>query len=340
MINKTVTINVLGGGLSLSLLQTNTCVGKSMNRISDAYQTYYRTPHCQSCQDSVSSLNPSLWFNSFGCYYKQNEIQEQVAFNNKTYGFTTGLSSRLSEHFVLSTGAGYTHSNLYWYENQGNANIQSVHLSPSLGYMGKRGYEGVVLLGSRSLHKVNRKIHFAHVKEQPHNHHKSYDLLAGFKEALKLKCLERFQKNLFLFPIVNIDYLNIFENKYKESGSGNLNLAVKSIHSAFLRQEVKLKLSKELNTPTVFSLPSIYVGWIKNIPIKKELYRAQLYKQDCLPSYFTQKSYHTSTDQLVLGTELLLITYEDHFSLKVDYEANIGKHSKVQKSNLNFSWKF
>ncbi len=327
-------------GLALSSLQTHACVGQSMNRISDAYQTYYTTPNCQPCKDSASSSNHSVWFNSFGYYYKHDQVQELFAFNNKTCGFTTGLSTRLSEHLVLSTGAGYTHSNLYWYENQGNANIQSVHLSPSLGYIGKCGYAGVVLLGSRSFYKADRKIHFADVKGKLHNHHKSYDLLAGFKGGLKLKCPESFQKNLFLFPIVNIDYLNIFENKYKESGAGNLNLAVKSIQSAFLRPELKLKLSKELNTPTVFSAPSIYVGWVKNIPLKNERYIAQFYKQASLPKYFTQTSSHRSTKQLVLGAEVLLITYEDNFSLKVDYEANLGKHSKVQKGNLNFSWKF
>ncbi len=327
-------------GLALSSLQTHACVGQSMNRISDAYQTYYTTPNCQPCKDSASPSNYSVWINSFGCYYKHDQVQELFAFNNKTYGFTTGLSTRLSEHLVLSTGAGYTHSNLYWYENQGNANIQSVHLSPSLGYIGKCGYAGVVLLGSRSFYKADRKIHFADVKGKLHNHHKSYDLLAGFKGGLKLKCPESFQKNLFLFPIVNIDYLNIFENKYKESGAGNLNLAVKSIQSAFLRPELKLKLSKELNTPTVFSAPSIYVGLVKNIPLKNERYIAQFYKQASLPKYFTQTSYHKSTKQLVLGAEVLLITYEDNFSLKVDYEANLGKHSKVQKGNLNFSWKF
>ncbi len=327
------------GSLTLSSLQTNTRVGQSMNRTSDVYETYYLTPCYQSFKDPASGSDQSIWFNPIGYYYKQNEMQEQVSFNSKTYGFTTGFSTRLFNHLVLSAGTGYTHSSLDWYKNNGNAHIQSVYLSPSVGYVGEYGYAGLVLLGSRSFYEVNRKIHFSNFKDKAHNHHKSYDLLAGWRGSLRLKFPENFQKNFFLLPTVNLDYLNIFESGYQESGAGAINLSVKNVHSAFLRPEVKFKLLKEFNTHSVCSSPSIYVGWLRNIPLTNGIYTSRFYKQEACTKNFTVQSYHSSTDQLILGAEIL-VAYKDNCSLKLGYEANIGNHYNVQEGNLNFNWVF
>jgi outer membrane autotransporter protein len=121
-----------------------------MNRTSDAYENYYLTPCYQSFKDAASGPDQSIWFNPIGYYYKQNEMQEQVPFNSKTYGFTTGFSTRLFNLLILSAGTGYTHSSLNWFKNNGDAHIQSVYLSPSVGYVGEYGYIGLVLLGSCS----------------------------------------------------------------------------------------------------------------------------------------------------------------------------------------------
>ena len=311
-----------------------------MNRTSDVYENDYLTPCNQSFKDPTSEPDQSVWLNLIGYYYKQNKMQEQVPFNSRTYGFTIGYNTRLFNHLVLSAGTGYTHSSLDWYENNGNACIQSVYLSPSMGYVGEYGYAELVLLGSRSFYEVNRKIHFSNFKDTAHNNHKSYDLLAGCRGSLRLKFPENFQKNLFLLPTVNLDYLNIFESGYQESGAGALNLSVKNVHSAFLRPEVKFKLLKELNTRSVCSSPSIYVGWLRNIPLTNGIYTSRFYKQEACEKNFAVQSYHSSTDQLILGAEILLVAYKDNCSLKLGYEANIGNHYSVQEGNLNFNWMF
>ena len=86
----------------------------------------------------------------------------------------------------------------------------------------------LVLLGSRSFYEVNRKIHFLNFKDKAHSDHKSYDLLAGCRGSLKIKFPENFQKNFFLLPTANLDYLNFFESGYQESGAGAINLSVRN----------------------------------------------------------------------------------------------------------------
>ena len=119
----------------------------------------------------------------------------------------------------------------------------------------------------------------------------------------------------------------------------HLTISLRNVHSAFLRPEVKFKLLKEFNTHSVCSSPSIYVGWLKNIPLTNGTYTSRFYKQETCTKNFTVQSYHSSTDQLILGTEIL-VAYKDNCSLKLGYEANIGNHYNVQEGNLNFNWVF
>ncbi len=326
------------GGLSLSNLQTSVRIARSMNRTNDSYENYFSTCSKPS-KEKKNEFSQLIWFNPIGYYYKQTEMQEQVPFNSKTYGFTTGFSTCLFNHLIVSAGTGYTYSSLNWYENNGDAHIQSVYLSPSVGYIGEYGYAGVALLGARSLYDVNRKIQFSNIRETAHNNHKSYDGLIGISGGLKLKFPEKLQKNLFLMPTLNLDYLNIFEKGYQESGAGPVSLSIRNIHSAFLRPEFKLKLLKELNTETTCFLPSIYVGWLRNIPLKNGKYTSRFYKQEACEGNFTVQSYHISTDQLALGAEASLF-YKDNCSLSIGYEANIGNHYSVQEGRLNFNWNF
>jgi len=326
------------GGLTLSNLQTSVRIGSGMNRASTAYETYFSNCY-QSLRTAASNIDQSIWFAPIGYYYKQNEMQQQVPFIGRTYGFTAGYNARLFNHLVLSAGVGYTHSSLNWFENRGNANIQSVYLSPSFGYVTDSGYIGVVIVGARSFYDANRKIQFSSVNRKAHNNHKSYDLLTGFTGALKLKILDRVQKDLFLFPIINLTYLNIFESGYRESGAGAINLSIKNVHSAFLRPELKLKLLKQLTTNSFCFSPNIYVGWLKNIPLTKGLFTSRFYKQETAEKNFNVQSYHNSTDQMVLGAEISMV-HQNTFSIKMGYEANIGNHYNVQEANITINWTF
>ncbi|MDN3508711.1 MAG: autotransporter outer membrane beta-barrel domain-containing protein, partial [Candidatus Neptunochlamydia sp.] len=326
------------GALALSNLQTSVHTGHSMHRVKEAYENYFSTCY-QSFRKPNADLDQSIWFNPIGYYYKQNEMEDQVPFNSRTYGFTTGYSARLFNHFIVNAGIGYSYSSLNWYQNNGCANIQSLSLSPSVGYMGKYGYAGIMVSGARSFYDVDRKIHFSNIKRTAHNNHKSYDLLTGFTGALKLKFPDKFQKNLFLLPTVNLDYLNIFENGYQESGAGAIDLSVRNIHSAFLRPEMKLKLLKQFIMDTICASTDIYVGWVRNIPLTNGNYTSRFYKQQTCSKNFTVQSYHSSTDQVILGAKLLMI-HKDNFSIKMGYEANIGNHYNVQKGSINVDWMF
>ncbi|MEM8727213.1 MAG: autotransporter domain-containing protein, partial [Chlamydiota bacterium] len=326
------------GALALSNLRMSVSTGQAMNRAAAIYDDYFSNDY-RSARKSGSDCDRSIWFNPIGYYYKQNKIDDRVPFNSRTYGFTTGYSALFSKHLVVSAGLGYSRSNLHWYRDNGNAVIQSFSLSPSVGYLGKQGYVGIMVAGGRSFYDVDRKIHFSNIKRTAHNDHKSYDVLAGFTGALNLKFPDKFQTNLFLLPIVNLDYLNIFESGYRESGAGVIDLAVKKVRSSFLRPEIKVKLLKQLMTDTLRAFPNIYAGWLKNIPLTDGNYTSKLYKQQTVDGNFTVRGYDSSTDEAVLGAELL-VNHKEHCSIKIGYEINIGHRYRVQEVGINIHRRF
>ena len=177
------------------------------------------------------------------------------------------------------------------------------------------------------------------VKKTAHNNHRSWDILVGFQGGFKIPIPEIFTPNLFIVPSINLDYLNVFEGGYRESGAGPINLSVKNHHSAYLRSEMILRFLKELAVGPFLFFPNIYIGWLKNVPLTNGKYNSRFYKETLCRKNFTVQSYHNSTDQLILGAEIETICISN-MSLRLGYEANIGNHYSVQEGTLRFNWSF
>ena len=111
------------------------------------------------------------------------------------------------------------------------------------------------------------------------------------------------------------------------------------MYSAFLRSEITLKFLKEIQTETVCISPNLYIGWLNNTPLTNGKYTAKMYKETLCQDYVTVQSYDTSTNQLILGAELI-IAHRANFSFSLGYEANLGYHYSVQEGNANLNWRF
>ncbi|MCB1115694.1 MAG: autotransporter-associated beta strand repeat-containing protein [Chlamydiia bacterium] len=321
------------GALEKTQMQTATIISHSMNQAKD--------------WNACDTQDSTLWLEPLGYYYKDNEKGGLTPYNAKSFGFTTGYKKRLWDHFLLSGGIGYSHTCLNWYENRGDATVQSLYFSPGIAYQSRDAYAGLILQGSRSFYSADRKIHskvitacyIPCIDETAHNHHKSWDILAGFQGGYRFKTSDHFLTNFYIVPSFHLDYLNIFEEGYRETGAGPINLSVKNKHSAFLRSEFLVRFMKELNIGPFRSFPNIYVGYLKNFALSRGHFSSHFYKQSLCGNHFTVKGSHQNTSQLILGTELESVCFHN-ISLKIGYEANIGDHYNIQKGHLKGEWNF
>jgi len=325
------------GALALSCLESNTRIAQEMNRVQAAYVVDELMNSSPETPPAARS-HRAAWVAPLYYYDKQNEKDGQTPFINRTHGLTTGYQQQLLNALFLSAGAAYSHSDIGWQQGRGYAEIDSVYVSPSLGIRGESGYAGIVVSAARSFYAVDRKIRLPGISKDARNKHRSLDILTGFSGALKFK-LSKAHNPLFFLPTVGLDYLNIFEKGYREQGADSMNLTVESVRSTFFRLDAKLHLLRKVALRFGDFLPSLYVGWLKTIPITQGCYKGKWREQTGDHAPFNVQSYHSSTDQAILGADFSF-AYRDHCSFKLKYEANLGKNHTVQEAKMSFNWNF
>ena len=323
-----------GRGITLLNAQSNINVAREMNR-SQAFDG--RDTLGSQSQDP----NQSVWVTPIAFTTKQKEIESLYSFSSKGYGFVAGYS-HLLKSLVLSIGTGYTDSKLNWYGDKGDAHIQAAYIAPSVGYHGKHGDFGLVLSCARRFYETNRKMRFEGrsvvVKEKAYNEHKGYDMLAGLVGAFRIKCSNSVQEGLFIIPTVRFDYVNMIEFGYQERGAGPINLFVQRMQTSFFRSEFNFKFLKKISLGSLRVCPSLFVGWLVDVPLKKGEYTAG-FQEELSKKDFVVQGYHESTDQINLGAELLIMR-PGSCSLKFSYRANLGGSFWTQEGLLNLNVEF
>ena len=319
--------------LALSDLQSHLRIGREMNAAQVCQEKLLSSP----LTSDRSPKSHSLWASPMSYYYKQKKgEEEQAPFIDRTYGMTTGYATRINNLF-LSGGFGYTHSSITWDENRGKGEIDSLYLSPSFGVVGEYGYAGIVISAARSSYKADRRMGALNLTAA--NSHKSFDLLTGFSGGLKID-LSVSKDLTFLLPTLNVDYLNILEEGYQESGAGELDLTVEKRRSAFVRLDSKITLARKIKTGSSYFSPAIYVGLLRDFSVKENGYHAKwrFQKEKGEPGFGTQSNFKFQT-QMILGLKFL-IAHRETCSFSLSYEANWAAKQMVQQAQGRFSLKF
>ena len=338
------------GALALSNLQSGTRIARQMSRADLIYQRKIlvgdeKGEKKEKDRQNGGSTEHTVWMNPIGFYYKERgESPKQFPFDVATYGFTLGYRSIFPGNSSPGGGVGYTYSDLKWSENQGKAVVQSVYVAPSFSYVGEIGYGSAVLSGGASFYNVDRKIEFdfLDVKETAHSEHASFDLIVSLSGGLKLKMATALADDFCCIPTLNLDFVNIFEEKYEESGASFDNLSIAKKLSAFFRPEFTLRLVQKVSFDNFSIIPTFYFGWLKNIPLNQaqSRFEAKILGGELRKvAPMVVESYRRLKDQFVIGAELTAF-YGNQLSLKGGYEANLVGSTYVQGGTLGLDWKF
>ena len=319
--------------LALSDLQSHVRIGREMNVTQVCQKEFLSSPFLSD----RSARRGFLWASPMSYYYKQKggEEEEQVPFVDRAYGLTTGYATHIG-NLLLSGGFGYTHSSITWDRNRGRGETDSLYLSPSFGVVGEHGYAGIVLSAARSFYRVDRRMETLNLTAR--NSHKSFDLLAGFSGGLKID-LSASKDLTVLMPTLNVDYLNILEEGYQESGADVIDLTLEKKRSAFVRLDSKITLAQKIKTGSSFFSPAIYVGVLRDFSVTEDEIYAKWRFQEPSETPFRTESHFRLQTQMILGLKFL-IAYRDLCSFSLSYEANWAAKQMVQQAQGRFSLKF
>ncbi len=278
-----------------------------------------------------------MWVEPIGYYYHQKPYKRQRGFDNYTYGVSYGMEFPVPDLLTLFGALGYTHSNIVWYPVFGDARTNSVYLGFGPSVAVKDAFASLLVQGNVDFINSTRKIHFPGINASTSSSHNSYNLLcrlhAGYRPYLNP------YQTMFFQTEVQLNYINFFEEAYREIGAGNANLEVNHKHSVYLQPNAKVKLIKEFYSQNFCFTPNIFMGWLANIPIISGRYRAHMYNIITGSSNFTVTTYHDYINQLTFGGEFSMNQCKN-FLFTVGYEGSVFDQLNVQAVRIRFEWAF
>ena len=315
------------GALNLSVLSTSTQIAQSIGQYSKSHNLCYdHDPASLSGETKVS-----LWVNPIGAYYKHDLVGRLLGFGNRMFGFTSGISIDRGDTYA-SIGSGYTKTLVDWHGNKGHATIQSIYLNTCVGLATRNGYFGASLVGSQSDYSITRKIKYTGFDKKAESDHKSLDFLTRLDAGAKLYLFDDPDKKLVLSPSFSVNYLNIFEEEYLESGAYPFNLYMNRRYASLVRTEANLSLLalRSIYSKSMCVSPSIYVGWFRDMNLAGGNYIGHFYGQQVCRGAFDIHSYRRAENFVKFGIEATFFRM-DRVSFRIGYESNYSSHSHMQE---------
>ena len=78
----------------------------------------------------------------------------QIGFDSYTYGAGTGWIEVLKEQFVLEGSVSYTHTDLNWRSDYGNARWDKIYIAPFFGWFNEKAYGNFMPMGTIAFHRT------------------------------------------------------------------------------------------------------------------------------------------------------------------------------------------
>ncbi|MCH9632190.1 MAG: hypothetical protein S4CHLAM6_05200 [Chlamydiae bacterium] len=297
------------------------------------------------CSDPQCTENyRQMWVEPIGFYYHQKPHNRQRGFDDYTYGVAYGMEFPLCRDFTVGGSLGYTHSNIVWYPNLGDAHSNTVYLGLNAGFSQSLtgdptsiGFVNFLLQGDIDFYSCNRTIQIPNFKRVAGSNHNSYNFLARVDGGIKFSANE--SNTFFIQPETQLNYLNLFEVGYKEIGAGLADLQVNYKHTVFLQPNAKVRFIKQFKNKDLCYTPNVYLGWLANVPITSGRYTAHMYNVIAGEREFSVTSYHEYANQLVVGGEFSVTRCED-FLLNVGYEGDLLYRFDVHAVTIRLEWTF
>jgi uncharacterized protein with beta-barrel porin domain len=180
-------------------------------------------------KEYVSEKEYALWLDPVGDFTEQMTRQNDMGYNAATVGGFLGFDGKIHRKFRFGVTAGYTNSRVNWMKNTGKGLINSAYFSSYFLYKPSRFYMNGSATGAYSHYNVDRYININSIKLNAY--HKNHGF--GFSTDLELGYL--IGHKIITQPYLRQSYIGIYQQKFIETGAGDLNLNVDAKQFAMYR---------------------------------------------------------------------------------------------------------
>lgn len=185
-----------------------------------------------------------------------------VGLKSHTYGMSLGGDVQVQNNAFVGLLGGYSNTPFDWKSHRGNGHMYTTNLGVYGSWLDDNGFyvDGQVI-GGNNRFKSWRKIAFGSINRTARESHRAFQLSADGEigYGIPLPC--------FVFqPFLNLDYVLVHENSYREKGAQSLNMHVKSKIAQFFQGELGATIYHTYVVDEILIRPAFQVGWVQKRP--------------------------------------------------------------------------
>jgi outer membrane autotransporter protein len=212
----------------------------------------------------------SMWIEPYGQVNRKSHNSHGGTRNGNggvkshTSGFSLGGDAQLCKNTFVGLLGGYSNTPFDWKSRRGNGHMNTTNLGIYGTWMDDSGlYVDGQVIGGNNRFKSWRKIAFGSINRTAHESHRALQLSTDGEigYAMALPCFT-------VQPFLNLDYILVHENSYKERGAQSFNLNIKSKTAQFLQGELGATIYHTYVVNETLIRPAIQLGWVQKRPFE------------------------------------------------------------------------
>lgn len=227
---------------------TNSAIIETMNTALRIVQARQKSNSGFSSGEDFSTKN-NLWIKAFGSWGNQGNKDGVVGYDSNAYGFITGADQDVSDKTRLGVSVSYFNSKLTSNNSNNLVNVDSfLGIAYGSYNLDEKTEVNAQIAAGYNRSNSSRYINFGGLNRVAKAGYDGWNFHAG----TGVSHLVKLDRDTTIAPQIRLDYFNVGNGSYSESGAGALNLNVASQMQAQLIPAFEVKADHKFNN--VFSL--------------------------------------------------------------------------------------
>jgi len=266
-------------------------------------------------QNKQAPQNYGVWINGFGKWGDQKGADGFTGFNYLVSGGAFGLDFLVGDRVLVGLSGGESYTGIDLDNTTGSGHINSTFTSLYGSYFTKKFYLETALGYSRQRLSNNRNVFVGSLLNTVHSEHSgdvySASLEGGYNFNLGTVLIQ---------PVASLQYINLSEQGFRETGAGSLNLIVGSRSTDSLTSDLGFRVAKMFRTGFGNLIPELRVAWKHDFELDDRVVSAAFEGAPNIP--FAVKGQAMNRDGAEVSAGMTLVPVKG-LSLNLKYDAEL-----------------
>lgn len=279
--------------------------------------------------------NLRLWFQETAKYQGIDSKERTVGITNRMAVSMLGVDYAIDETTLIGGLAAMGSSNITYDNARGDGSVSSTYLGVygSSYIMNSPAYiDATILLGRHEIDS-NRRIIFPGLDRTATQKHNAFE---GVSQA-EIGYDFEIDHEMTVAPYANFRYSQLREQRYHETGAGDISIMTGRKTSQYLNHSYGLNVSLLQFFDEIIFCPTVRIGYLRKQSLGTTPKMTASFNN--YPGGFTVKGDMKDRNFVSLNLDLNIAT-KDGFSSSIGYNAEASTKAQSHEVLLRFGWKF